>query len=388
MAIDKYKSHPSITTIKKRVRIYKQFEFSNIDLFNTISKIQALDSSKASSDKIPTAIIRGAKEVVCPYLTSCINAVINNCYFPDKLKEADVTAIHRNGNKCHRQNYRPISVLPNMSKIIERIMSEQITQHFVGILSPLLSGFRQGYNTQHALFGVIEIWKKCLDMSGTIRTIFMDLSKAYDCISHDLLIAKIEAYGFHRNAQTLVYSFLKNRMQRVKIGSTYNSAKETPEGSVLGPLLFDIFINDLFLIEMESDVCNFADDTTTYACDTSIEAVIIRLEINLHRMLQWFNDNGMKAIPSKFQIMFLGQEDMSKLCLNINGLSIPSSKQVELLGVNIDNSLKFDAQIKELCRKVNQKVHAFRRLRPFLGEQKASYYLVQFFLLPSNLAIL
>ena len=99
MATDKYKSHPSITTIKKRVRIYKQFEFSNIDLFNTISKIQALDSSKASSGNIPTAIIRDAKEVICPYLTSCINAVINNCYFPDKLKEADVTAIHKNGDK-------------------------------------------------------------------------------------------------------------------------------------------------------------------------------------------------------------------------------------------------------------------------------------------------
>ena len=99
----------------------------------------------------------------------------------------------------------------------------------------------------------------------------------------------------------------------------------------MGPLLFNIFINDLFLIEMESETCNFADDTIIYACDTSIEAVIIRLESDLHRMMEWFNDNGMKAHSSKFQIMFLGQEDMSKLCLNINGLLIPSSKQVKLL---------------------------------------------------------
>ena len=208
--------------------IYRQFEFSNIDLFNTISKIQAWDSSKASSGNIPTAAIRDAKEVIYPYLTSSINAVINNCYFPDKLKEADVTAIHKNGDKCQKQNYRPISVLLNMSKIIERIMSKQVIQHFVGILSPLLSGFRQGYNTQHAMFRVIEIGKKCLDMSGTVGTILMDMSKAYayECISHHLLIVKIEAYGFHRIVLKLIYTFLANRMQRAKIRSKYSSAKK------------------------------------------------------------------------------------------------------------------------------------------------------------------
>ena len=88
-------------------------------------------------------------------------------------------------------------------------------------------------------------------------------------------------------------------------------------------MLFNIPINDLFLIEMESDICNFADDTSIYACDTSIEAAIIKLESDLHGMLQWLTDNGMKANPSKFRRMFLGQEDMSKLCLNINGLLTP-----------------------------------------------------------------
>ena len=104
----------------------------------------------------------------------------------------------------------------------------------------------------------------------------------------------------------LVYSYLKNRMQRVKTGSTFSSSKKIsigvpPQGSVPGPLLFNIFLNDLFFIEMESEICNFADDTTIYACGTSIEAVVIRLEGDVYRLSKWFTDNGMKANPSKFQ---------------------------------------------------------------------------------------
>jgi len=245
-------------------------------------------------------------------------------------------------------------------------MNEQIYQHFVGILSPLLSGFGQWYNSQYALFRVIAIWKKHLDMSGTI---LMDLSKTYDCIPHDLPIAKMDAYRLNRNALKLVYSYLKNRMQRVKKGSTFNSSKKgsfgVPQGSVFCPLLFNIFINDLFFLEMESEICSFADDTRIYACDTSTEAVMIRVEGDTYRLMKWFTDNGMKANPSKVQIMFLGQKDMSKLCLNISGILIPSRNQVKLLVLDIDDSLKFEAHVKELCWKVKLKVNAFIRLRPF-----------------------
>ena len=160
----------------------------------------------------------------------------------------------------------------------------------------------------------------------------MDLSRAYDCIHHDLLIAKLEAYVFKRKALRLIYCYLANQIQRFKIGSTYSLSKCTSigvsQGSVLGPLLFNVFINDLFYRDLESKICNFADDTTIYSCDSNIYSVIIKFERDLQEVLEWYAANDMSANPSKFQIMFLGLKRKNKLCLNINGQLITPSEHV------------------------------------------------------------
>ena len=153
------------------------FEFRFVTLLNVMTKIEALKTNKPSSDNLPTKIIQEAKGVICPYLTDSINAAMDNCVFPEKLKEAEVRAIYKKGDPCQISNYRPISILSALSKIFERIISEQVNQFMAGMLHPLLSGFRQGYSTQHALFRVVEKWKKHLDMMGIVGTILMDLSK-------------------------------------------------------------------------------------------------------------------------------------------------------------------------------------------------------------------
>ena len=226
-AVIKYKNHPSIVAIKRKVNMNHAVEFKYVNLLHVMTKIISLRTSKPSSDDLPTKIIQEAKETICPYLTDCINATMDYGVFPDKLKEAVVCPIYKKGDPGQKGNYRPISVLSAMSKIFERIMSEQINQVMAGTLSPLLSGFRQGHSTQNALFRVVEIWKKHLDMTGIVGTILMDLSKAYDCIPHDLLIAKLEAYEFNSKALRLIYSYLINRNQSVKIGSAYSSPKCT-----------------------------------------------------------------------------------------------------------------------------------------------------------------
>ena len=149
-----------------------------------------------------------------------------------------MSPVFKRGVTTTKVNYRPISVLQSASKIFERILKGQMGGFLKPILSSLLSGFREEYSTQHSLVRVIEVWRRSLDSSALVGTILVDLSKAYDCIPHDLLIVRLEAYGFHEKSLQLMYSYLANRKQRVKIGcykSSQSKVKiDVPQGSVLG----------------------------------------------------------------------------------------------------------------------------------------------------------
>ena len=168
-----------------------------------------------------------------------------------------------------------------------------------GAKALLLCRFPKGYNAQHSLIRAIEKWRTFLDKGGKVGAIFMDLSKAFDCIRHDLLIAKLHAYGFSREALLLIYSYLENRQQRVRINGSFSSYKHVqlgvPQESILGPLFFNIYINDLLLSIQETDICNYADDTTIYTCDMHLDNVIFKLENDSKIIIEWFGNNYMKT---------------------------------------------------------------------------------------------
>ena len=164
--------------------------------------------------------------------------------FPGELKLGDISPLHKKGDKFSKKNYRPIVILPSASKIYQRVMKSHITPFAHDFLSPLLCGFRRKYITQHILLRLIENYKKALDTKHTTSALLMDLSKIFDCLNHDLMIAKLNAYGFSTSALKFKLSYLSRSKQRVKINCSFSEWETTsvgvPQGSVLGLLLFNI----------------------------------------------------------------------------------------------------------------------------------------------------
>ena len=216
---------------------------------------------------------------------------MHNCTFESALlKYADITSIHKKGDCTEVGNYRPVSMLPILSKIFERVLQKQISRYMEIYLSPFLCGYRKGFNPQHALILLLEKWRMSLNKIGHGGAILMDLSKAFDTLNHDLVMAKLNAFGFDKNALLLINSYLANRWQRIKINS-FSSWTEllsgVPQGSVLGTILFNIYINDLFYFIESSDVCNYADDTTLYACNLHLDLLMSKLENSAQKALVW-----------------------------------------------------------------------------------------------------
>ena len=304
-----------------------------------LKEITQLNSSKAGqSTDIPTKIIKQNSDIFADFILTSFNQSVANFIFPSSLKNADITPVFKKGDRNLKDNYRPVSILSNISKTFERCMFQQISKFMEPLLSKYQCGFRKGYNTQYCLLAMLEKWKSSVDKGSSFGALLTDLSKAFHCLLHELLIAKLHAYGFSLNALRLVHSYLTNRKLRTKINTKYSSSEEilfgVPQESILGPLLSNIFLCDLFFIMNETEFASYADDNTPYTSGQNIDNVIRSLENDSVRLFKWFSDNQMKANKDKCHLLLSNKE---RVTMKIGETEIKSSNCEKLLGIKIDN---------------------------------------------------
>ena len=260
-------------------------------------------------------------------------------------------------------------------------MQAQISDYMKTFLSPFLCGYRKGYSAQHALLSMLEKWRLALDKGGYAGGVLMDLSKAFDTLNHDLLIAKLYAYGFDKNALRLIKSYLTDRWQRTKINTSYSSWSElligVPQGSVLGPLLFNLFINDLFYI-IKTDICNYADDNTPYTFDICLDKLMTKLECATESAMGWFQYNGMKLNSEKCHLLVCGHKFESMIC-KIDNTQVIETNIVKLLGIQIESKLTFKCHMENICKKASQKLNALSRLCSIIPFHRRKVLMQAFF---------
>ena len=354
-----------------------KFTFSEISVNEILDEINSISCQKASGlDNVSVKLLKYGKEAIAPILCKIFNMSLVQGYFPDDLKAARVTPIYKNGDKDNLCNYRPISILPVCSKILEKLVHKQLYDYVTcnNILYKGQSGFRKHHSTCSALHKTIDRWNTEIDNGNYVGALFIDLSKAFDMVNHQLLVQKLYSLGIQNNENCWFKSYLNKRTQCVSINNSISASQfissGVPQGSILGPLLFLLFINDMPVDLKHSVVDMYADDTLIYVCDKDVNVIENRLNEDINILCKWLENNLMKANVNKTKFMLLGTpvkiSHARKISISMNNNEIEHVTCFKYLGVQINANLKWNEQINSICRKVCKSIAVMRRIKPFV----------------------
>ena len=365
-------NHPSVLKIKNKFGSdLNSFDFQQIKAPEVKKLLKEIDIKKAVGvDTIPPKLIKIGADIIAEPLTQAINCCLRQGIFPENAKVASVVPLDKGKpDKYDVLNYRPVSILNAFSKIYEKVIKNQLASYLDKYFSPFISAYRKSYSTQQVLIRLLEEWREKLDKNFIVGAVLMDLSKAFDCIPHDLIIAKLAAFGFKRETLRLIYSYLKGRKQCVKINNTYSDYNEiisrVPQGSILGPVFFNLSINDLFFFSEKASMHNFADDNTLSAWGETVSKLIDTLESESNIAIDWFTKNEMIINPDKFQAIILDKKklNLTNIPFTVDNQTIKSVPSVELLGIHLDDKLNFNLHISNICRPAANQLNALIRLK-------------------------
>ena len=293
LALEKYKDHPSIASIKNKMTSMDnpKFRFRFVCLNETLNRVHKLNRKKASqATDIPVKIIKENKDAISFYVFHNFNSALSSCSFPTALKYADVQPAFKKDDKTDKENYRPIIILPNLSKVYERLMYDQVYPFFDQIFLELQCDFCKGFSAEQCLIYMIEKWRTNLDTGGHGNALLTDLSKPSGCIDHQLLIAKLNAYGIDTNLLYFLASYLEKMKQRSMMNGSYGNSHDifggVPQGSLLGPFLFNIYICDLFFGDL--DITSYADDKSPYTFSSNLDMALEKLRSYAIKIFECF----------------------------------------------------------------------------------------------------
>ena len=342
-------------------------------IFDQICSFSNNKSTGIDNDCI--RLLKLAAPVICHPLAYICNLSLFTSHFPAKWKVAKVTPIYKDGDKSDVSNYRPISVLPILSKILERVVHDQLYNYLTcnNILHPCQSGFRCNHSTSTTLIDVTDHILSNMNEGKVTGAIFLDLKKAFDTVSHRLLLKKLHSYGITGHTLQWFESYLKNRSQAVNINSTLSDFKDInigiPQGSILGPLLFIVFVNSL----PDSVKCKcvmYADDTTLLTSSSDPVTLEFELKQNLDMVANWFKSNQLTLNIKKTKLMMFGTwQNLSKfknISLTYDDNDIEIVDKFKYLGVVFDPHLSWSEHVNHMSSNISKRIGVIRRIKHYL----------------------
>ena len=323
-----------------------------------------LKNSSPGHDDINISIFKGVAEHISKPLTHLCNLSILSGRVPDSRKIAKVIPIHKKGKINEFCNYRPVSVLPALSKVYERLLYNRILE-FVGkheILSDHQFGFRKKYSTSHAINSLVNQFHDSVEKNEFMIGLFVDLSRAFDTISHKILIDKLYKYGIRGIALEWIKDYLLNRKQYVVYNNTKSNISSVeigvPQGSILGPLLFIIYVNELPTISSALSCIQFADDTSIFIRGRSLPKITSILNQEMDKITDWLNLNMLTINVSKTNYMIMTTQgkriDDQECTITVNGSIAKRVSQTMFLGIVLDDKLTWNNHINHIYAKISK----------------------------------